>query len=141
MTNDNDDSRRVIETCYKRHKTTVNPIIEWTDSDVWNFIRGECVPYCELYNEGFTRLGCIGCPLAARKQRESELSRWPKYREAYLHAFDKMLRERERKGKMAGTWRMGTRAIDVYNWWLEYDVLPGQINLFEDYEEDEETAF
>jgi len=52
-----------------------------------------------------------------------------------------MLRERERKGKMAGTWRMGTRAIDVYNWWLEYDVLPGQINLFEDYEEDEETAF
>lgn len=33
-------------------------------------------------------------------------------------------------------WRMGTTARDVFNWWMEYDVLPGQLNLFEDYEEE-----
>lgn len=132
LTNDNEDSRRVIESCYKRHKTTVNPIIDWTDRDVWDFIHGESIPYCELYNEGFKRLGCIGCPLAARKQRESELSRWTKYRDAYLFAFGKMLEERQKRGKMEGTWRMGTRPIDVYNWWLEYDILPGQFELWDD---------
>lgn len=132
LTNDNEDSRRVIESCYKRHKTTINPIIDWTDREVWDFIHAESIPYCELYDEGFKRIGCIGCPLAARKQRESELSRWAKYRDAYLFAFGKMLEERERRGRMAGTWRMGTRPIDVYNWWLEYDVLPGQYELWDD---------
>ena len=135
LTNDNEETRRVVETCYKRHKTTLNPIIEWTDSDVWDFIRGESIPYCELYNEGFRRIGCIGCPLAARSQRESELSRWPKFRDAYIYAFGRMLEEREKRGKLSGSWRMGTRPIDVYNWWMEYDVLPGQINLFEEEEE------
>ena len=29
-------------------------------------------------------------------------------------------------------------AKDVFNWWLEYDILPGQMNWFEDFEETEE---
>lgn len=138
LTNDNVESRRMVEQCYKRHKTTVNPIIDWSDSDVWEFIRAENIPYCELYNEGFHRLGCIGCPMAAKAQRASELARWPKYKAAYLHAFEKMLEERKRRGKYDGTWRLAT-ARDVFNWWMEYDVLPGQFNLFEDYEEEEDT--
>ena len=51
LTNDNTESRKLVEQCYKRHKTNVNPIIEWTDSDVWDFIKSESIPYCELYNE------------------------------------------------------------------------------------------
>jgi phosphoadenosine phosphosulfate reductase len=46
LTNDNEQSRRMIEQCYKRHKTTVNPIIEWTDADVWDFIHANTIPYC-----------------------------------------------------------------------------------------------
>jgi hypothetical protein len=122
----------MIETCYKRHKTTVNPIIDWTDSEIWEFIRAEGVPYCVCYDEGFTRLGCIGCPMARRAGREREFRRWPTYKTAYLRAFDKMLKYRAERGKMDGTWRMGTRPIDVFNWWMEYDVLPGQVNFFEE---------
>ena len=121
-----------------RRRATTNPIIEWTDEDVWDFIKAEGIPYCSLYNEGFTRLGCVACPLAGRKDREHELIRWPKIKDAYMHAFSEMIKERERKGKLTGSWRKGTRAIDVYNWWMTYDVMPGQINLFEDYEEEEE---
>ena len=137
LVNDNEESRRLVETCYKRHKTTVNPIIDWSDRDVWDFINGNSIPFCELYNEGFRRLGCIGCPMAGTKERERELLRWPKYKDAYLRAFAKMLEERKRLGKLTSSWGENTTATDIFNWWMVYDVLPGQYNLFEDYEEEE----
>ena len=122
----------MIEHCYKRTKVLINPIIDWEDSDVWNFIKSESVPYCSLYDEGFIRLGCIGCPMARTKGREKEFIRWPKYKEAYLRSFGKMLEERiKRDKKIYGQ----TTPKDVYNWWMEYDVLPGQINLFDDFED------
>lgn len=132
LTNDNEESRRVMEHCYKRHATVVNPIIDWTDKDVWEFIRTENVPYCGLYDEGFSRLGCIGCPMASQHGREAEFLRWPKYRKSYLLAFEKMLKRRQERGLMSGSWRTGTTPEDVYNWWLAYDVLPGQIDLLAD---------
>lgn len=121
LTNDNAENRRTMEFCYKRHKTTVNPIIEWTDEDVWEFIHAEGIPYCELYNEGFQRLGCIGCPMAGTEERMREFARWPKYRNAYLLAFDRMLTERQKRGKLDGSWRMGAGAVDVYRWWMEFE--------------------
>ena len=53
LNTDNDESRRMVEMCYRTHKTLVNPIIDWTDEDVWEFIRLCNVPYCELYDCGF----------------------------------------------------------------------------------------
>lgn len=41
LVNDNCDSRRTVESCYLRHKTVLNPIIDWEDRDVWDFIRSE----------------------------------------------------------------------------------------------------
>lgn len=137
LTNDNADSRRMVEQCYKRHKTTVNPIIDWQDEDVWEFIHRYGVPYCSLYDEGFTRLGCIGCPLCSTKDREHELIRWPKYKGAYFKAFERMLAERKRRGRLNGTWSEETTARDAFNWWMKYDILPGQFNLFEDYDEED----
>ena len=134
LMNDNDASRRLIETCYRRHKTTLNPIIDWTDEEVWRFIRGERVPYCRLYDEGFLRLGCIGCPMASRRRRAEEFARWPKYKAAYLYAFGKMVRERERRGKLDGTWRIGTDPKEIFHWWMEDGVLPGQL-VMEGFEE------
>lgn len=85
-----------------------------------------------LYAEGQCRVGCIGCPLAGTKWREAEFARWPKYKQLYVNAFERMLEERRRRGKLDGSWRMGTTAEDVFRWWMEYDVLPGQIST-EDY--------
>jgi phosphoadenosine phosphosulfate reductase len=37
-----------------------------------------------------------------------------------------MLAERERRGKMVGTWKTGTTGEDVFHWWMEDGVLQGQ---------------
>ena len=136
LTNDNEESRKLVEQCYKRHRTTINPIIDWTEKEVWSFIKANGIPYCSLYDEGFHRLGCIGCPMARQHGREVEFLRWPKYKEAYLRAFEKMIEERKKIKKPATDNKSWESAKDVYNWWMEYDILPGQFNLFEDYEED-----
>lgn len=135
LVNDNGESRQILDACVTRHKTCLNPIIDWTDRDVWDFIRAGKIPYCELYDEGWHRLGCIGCPMAGQHGREKHFGRWPTYKRGYLRAFEKMLRVRGEKGLSNERWPDVTA---VFNWWMEYDVLPGQINLLaEEYEEEE----
>jgi phosphoadenosine phosphosulfate reductase len=72
----------------------------------------------------------------ASKSRELEFIRWPRYKQLYINAFDRMLQARKERNKLGDSWRMGTTGTDVFNWWMEYDVLPGQVDLFEeeDYE-------
>ena len=84
----------MVEMCYKTHTTTVNPIIDWTDGEVWEFLKQYNIPYCTLYDEGFKRLGCIGCPMGSKEQREREFERYPKYKNLYMIAFQKMVENR-----------------------------------------------
>lgn len=68
-------------------KVTLNPIIDWEDDDVWEFLDDWAkVPHCELYDEGFKRLGCIGCPMAGTKGMKRDFARWPKYKDLYGRA-------------------------------------------------------
>jgi phosphoadenosine phosphosulfate reductase len=135
LNNDNDDQRMLFENCRLKAKRVVNPIVDWTDTDVWQFMLDSKTTVNPLYSEGWCRVGCVGCPMAGKKGREAEFNRWRKYKHLYIIAFDKMLEERKRRGKLGSEWRMGNTGTDVFNWWMEYDTLPGQIDLFE--EEDE----
>lgn len=114
LNDENDESRRLVENCYRTEKTLVNPIVDWSDDDVWDFIRKYNVPYCGLYDEGWKRLGCIGCPMAGTKRREKEFERYPKIRAAYIRAFDRMLEARKAAGKDT-KWKTGQ---EVFDWWI-----------------------
>lgn len=129
LVNDNEESRQMVDACVTRHKTCLNPIIDWTDSEVWEFIRQNNVPYCELYNCGFHRLGCIGCPMGGRKNQLKEFSRWPKYKAGYINAFEKMLKARNEKEKLTTKWKT---AQDVFNWWTDDPAKFGQLDLWEE---------
>ena len=91
---DNRENAQMVEQCYRTRTTTINPIIDWTDGEVWEFLKEYKIPYCSLYDEGFKRLGCIGCPMGSREQREYEFERWPKYKNLYMIAFQKMIENR-----------------------------------------------
>ena len=99
---DNEETRRMVEHCYAKRKTTINPIVDWTDDEVWEFLNEVAkVPHCELYDEGFTRLGCIGCPLQGRTGMLEDFERWPRYKELYIRAFDKMIQNHHGEIKVA----------------------------------------
>lgn len=120
LNDDNDESRRSVEFCYRTRKTMVNPIIDWTDDDVWEFIRSYNVPYCGLYDEGCKRLGCIGCPLGGFASQKREFERWPIYRKLYISAFDEMLEARRSHGKNNHN-RLWVDGEGVFRWWTGED--------------------
>ena len=136
LNNDNDDRRRLFERCELRHKAVCNPIIDWTDHDVWDFLTSENIPVNPVYDYGFTRCGCVGCP-SANKIRYKEFARWPKFQNMWIMAFDNMLKVRQSKG-LPTSWN---NKEDDFHWWMEDGALPGQIEFddlddMEDYEDE-----
>lgn len=95
-----------------KRKTVVRPIIEWTDEEIWEYIRKYNLPYCKLYDMGFKRIGCIGCPLSSNQKKELEL--YPKFKASYIRAFERMIVERHKRGKSC-KWKTGE---DVMKWWI-----------------------
>lgn len=117
--------RKMIEACQRVKRHYLNPIIDWEDQHVWQYIRENNLPYCELYDQGFTRIGCVGCPMGTISNRRKELSRWPKYEKLYRAAFVDAVKnkmERLRKGdkyliNTSGyyTWDNGD---GMFDWWM-----------------------
>lgn len=135
MMADNSEKRQLFETCAIKGKMTVNPIIDWSDEDVWDYMNAERLSVNPLYCEGQKRVGCVGCPMAGRG-RQREFVRWPAYEKMYISAFDRMVEARkqcvENRGKIfSDNWETGR---DVFHWWIEDGVLPGQVS-FDDIEE------
>lgn len=121
---DNEDTRRLFEKCEMKAKAVVNPVIDWKDEEIWNFYRSECPYHNPLYDMGFTRVGCIGCPMASKK-RYTEFQYFPTYRQAYISAFERMLKERQRRN-LEIRWKSG---IDVFDWWMEDKNIDGQYSM------------
>ncbi len=116
LMDDNDESRRLVEQCYRTRKTTLNPIVDWTDDDVWHYLNNVAkVPHCDLYEKGFHRLGCVGCPLAGKAKKEFDFALFPKYKTLFLRAFDKMLKNRGESKHGENAWQT---AQEVFDWWI-----------------------
>lgn len=60
-----------------KDKILVSPIIHWTERDVWEFLNRNGIPHCVLYDQGYTRIGCICCPMSPLRQKNKEIKRWP----------------------------------------------------------------
>lgn len=112
MSTDNTAEAPMFKFCHSYHKRILNPIIDWTDAEVWEFIHEYNVPYCELYDKGYKRIGCIGCPM--NTAAAADLENYPKYKALYLKAFEKMLIERNAAG-LKTEWETGE---EVLQWWL-----------------------
>lgn len=91
-----------MEQCVIKGKVTLNPIIDWEDDDVWEFLNDWAkVPHCSLYDEGWRRLGCLGCPLAGDVAAKREFARYPKYKELYIMALERMIKNHPGEIRMA----------------------------------------
>ena len=108
----------------------VNPLINWSDKDIYTYIRQNNIELCELYNQGYTRVGCIGCPMAG-KRRYKEFRDFPSFKHNYILAFERML-----QGSTNSSWKNGQ---EVFEWWMEEKNIKGQLafDFKENYEKRE----
>ncbi len=78
-----------IEWDEKNGLIKVNPIIDWTEQQVWNYIRENNVPYNKLHDKGFPSIGCQPCTRAILPGEDVRAGRWwwenPETRECGLH--------------------------------------------------------
>lgn len=118
---------RLITAAKKNDELFVNPIIDWKTSDVWDFIRENDIKYNPLYDKGYTRVGCVGCPMASRAEKAKEFADYPKFKENYIRTFDRMIARRKERD-MKCDWETGE---DVFRWWTQDEQIKGQITIAE----------
>ena len=54
----------------------LNPLAEWTEDEVWDYVRERDVPYHPLYDHGYTSIGCAPCTRAIAPGRAGRAGRW-----------------------------------------------------------------
>lgn len=67
-------------------KITLKPIVDWSDSDVWEYIKKYNLPLNPLYAMGYNRVGCMICPKARFKENYKMLIKYPKLVSAVIGA-------------------------------------------------------
>ncbi|MDU4973368.1 MAG: phosphoadenosine phosphosulfate reductase family protein [Hungatella hathewayi] len=124
LQNDNDVKRKLMEICQVKGKVIVNPIIDWTTTEVWEFIDRYQIVTNPLYQEGHKRIGCVGCPMVDNKY---ELEKSPEFKRMYLNAFQKCV---ENKPPSRHGWKTGQ---ELYDWWVNggRGMDPDQLCLFD----------
>lgn len=122
LMNDNAESRELIEYCKLKGKTVCNPIIDWTTKDVWELINSEKIDYNPMYDNGYCRVGCIGCPMATNRIRKKEFADYPQYKANYIRAFNRMIEARNAAG-LNTEWKTGE---ECFLWWVEDNNMDGQ---------------
>jgi phosphoadenosine phosphosulfate reductase len=67
----------------------VNPLINWNEKKVWEYIRTHQVPYNELHDKGFPSIGCQPCTRQVAAGEDIRSGRWwweaPEHKECGLH--------------------------------------------------------
>lgn len=65
----------------------ISPIFKWTEDDIWYFLNEIVnVPHCELYDMGFTRVGCIFCPMANKRHNLRNIEMFPHVKRGWIRA-------------------------------------------------------
>lgn len=110
----------------------IYPIYDWTEDDVWMFIKNRGLEAAPCYSEGLRRLGCVGCPLARKKGvRRKEYDTYPRYYEATKRAITKGMANNPQWKLSRLTDGDGEKAMQ---WWLSGKTMnqyfDGQQKLF-----------
>jgi len=108
--------RPQLEKAHDNKSTFVHIIKDWSEQDVWQYIRENNLPYCSLYDEGFKRIGCVLCPFENGDKTKRDLERFPAIADYYRRACRKSFELNHimlHKGKQ--TWISGD---DMFDWWI-----------------------
>lgn len=110
--------RPLIDTSHDNKTKFVHVIKGWTVQDVWQYIRDNHLPYCELYDQGFTRIGCVLCPFQNGEKTQLDLKMFPAIADYYRRACRKSFEVNRDKFKLKHKSQTWTSGDDMFNWWI-----------------------
>ena len=142
----NADQEQTLGCISGKESLLISPIIHWTEQDVWEFLNKVMeVPHCSLYDEGWHRIGCIGCPMSSVNQKKIENIRYPHVKRNWIKAIkairgvarrapfskhqyinENQLRSVERSGfsqssssdRLTDEQKEDLIAENIYDWWI-----------------------
>lgn len=106
-----------------KDKIIINPILDWQDSDVWDFLNYVAkVPHCELYDRGWSRIGCICCPMSSYNHKIRELNLYPHVKRNWIKAIKQIRAEGIGDNILIKNY-FGEGTEDeiceqIFNWWI-----------------------
>ena len=123
---DSDVMLHIARNCLKNTEFEVQN--SHTTVDAPEYVKEFNLKMNPLYARGYKRVGCIGCPMGGAKHQRTQFSDYPKFKENYIRAFDRMIKNRQKRGLPPFMQEecMNTGEM-VYRWWLGED--PKQVTF------------
>ena len=79
----------LVEWDEKHGLIRLNPLINWTENQVWDYIRKHEIPYNVLHDKGYSSIGCLPCTRPIQKGEDPRAGRWwwenEEHKECGLH--------------------------------------------------------
>jgi phosphoadenosine phosphosulfate reductase len=80
---------KIVEWDTANELIKINPLLEWSEEQVWDYIKSKNIPYNKLHDLGFPSIGCQPCTRAIEKGEDLRAGRWwwemPDSKECGLH--------------------------------------------------------
>lgn len=81
---------KIVEWDASNELIKINPLLDWSEDQVWDFIKEKNIPYNKLHDQGFPSIGCQPCTRAIAKGEDLRAGRWwwelPDSKECGLHS-------------------------------------------------------
>lgn len=123
----NIDNKNQVLCVNGKDKILLSPIIDWTHQDVWKFIRERKIEYCELYDKGYSRIGCMFCPMASIKTKIKDRRRYPGV-ERQIKKSIKILCDEFNYGSP-----LDCNVDEIFNWWISNDSVKNYLGMKQNY--------
>ena len=101
----------------------IYPIYDWSDEEIWEYIREYNLPVPDAYEKGCVRIGCVGCVLTSIPKRKFEFRLFPRYYDMIKRAIDKGMSNNPQwkltvacdgDAETAMQWWLSNRSINQY---------------------------
>ena len=123
----NIDNKDQILCINGKDKILLSPIINWTNADVWSFIRNHNLQYCKLYDKGYHRIGCMFCPMACVRVKQLDRKNYPGVEKAIKESIQELI-IKNNYGSI-----LNNNVDDIFNWWISNDSVKNYKGMKQNY--------
>lgn len=106
----NADKEKLMSCVSGKDKFIINPIINWSYRNIWDFIKLNNMEYCELYDAGYTRIGCMFCPMNSYKKLQMDAKKYPGVLKKIKQSVDVLMK--------IGKYDNFENSDEVIEWWF-----------------------